>query len=129
MNHPITLLLELDDQNCSLIRMISSYIMNSSNFTIDEMDEFKFLLHNLLTHLKSSITFIKPIQITFSSFKETIEATIIVETNHDHENYSVNQNNTLLQIAKHLLNDITFDDSQENRLVFTLKKEKRVLHG
>jgi len=129
MNHPITLLLELDDQNYSLIRMISSYIMNSSNFTIDEMDEFKFLMHNFLTHLKSCITFIKPIQITFSSFQNTIEATIIVETTNDHESYSVNQNNTLLQIAKHLLNDITFDDSQENRLVFTLKKEKRAIHG
>jgi len=129
MNHPITLLLELDDQNCSLVRMISSYIMNTSNFTIDEMDEFKFLMHHILNHLKSCITFIKPIQITFSSFQDTIEATIIVEIKNDHESYSVNQNNPLLQIAKHLLNEISFDDSQENRIVFTLKKEKRTIHG
>lgn len=129
MRHQITLLLELDDKNCSLIRMISSYIMNTSNFTIDEMDEFKFLLHDFLTHLKMSIPFFKPIQITFISVDDIIEATIMVDTQAEEHNYSINQKNTLYQIAKHLLKDITFDDSQQNKIVFTLKKEKRAIHG
>lgn len=129
MSHEITLFLELDDSNCSLLRMISSYIMNTSNFTIDEMDEFKLLLHEILIYLRRSINIIKPLQITFYSAEDIIQTTISVETPSNDKKYSINQQNNLYQIAQHLLKDFTLDESQDNRLIFTLKKEKRVFHG
>lgn len=129
MNHEITVQLELDDLNCSLLRLISSYMMNTANFTIDEMDEFKFLLHEILTYVKKNLSLAKPVQITFFSADNSIQTTISLETATNEHTYSINQTSSLYQIAKHLLQEITFDESQDQKLVFTLKKEKRAIHG
>lgn len=129
VNHEITVQLELDDLNCSLLRLISSYIMNTANFTIDEMDEFKFLLHEILTYVKKNLSLAKPVQINFFSAENSIQTKITIETIPNEHTYSINQTNALYQIAKHLLKDFTFDESQDQKLIFTLKKEKRAIHG
>jgi len=129
MSHEISVQLELNDLNCSLLRLMSSYIMNTSNFTIDEMDEFKFLLHETLSYVRKSISSTKPILITFHSAEDIIQTTILVETLPNENKHSLNQTNQLYQIAKHLLKDFSFDESQDQKLIFTLKKEKRAFHG
>ena len=129
MSNEITVQLDLNDLNCSLLRLMSSYIMNTSNFTIDEMDEFKFLLHETLSYVRKSISPAKPVHITFSSAEDIIQTTILVETLPNENRHSLNRTNQLYQIAKHLLKDFSFDESQDQKLIFTLKKEKRAFHG
>jgi len=129
MKQQITVQLELDDMNCSLLRLISSYIMNTANFTIDEMDEFKFLLHEILSYIKKNIDLAKPVEITFISADNLIQTTIQIETRENDHKYVMNQSNALYQIAQHILKDFTFTENQDQRLVFTLKKEKRAIYG
>ncbi len=129
MSHEINVQLELNDLSCSLLRLISSYIMNTSNFTIDEMDEFKFLLHETLCYVKQSITPTKPVCITFLSDEDMIQATILVETLANGNKHYMNQAIPLYQIAQHLLKDFSMEESQDQKLIFTLKKEKRAFHG
>lgn len=129
MNFEINVQLELNDVSCSLLRLMSSYIMNTSNFTIDEMDEFKFLLHETLCYVKQNISPIKPVHITFLSAENMIQSTILVETLTNGNKHYMNQTSQLYQIAKHLLKDFSLDESQDQKMIFTLKKEKRAFHG
>ena len=129
MSHKINVQLGLNDLNCSLLRLMSSYIMNTSDFSIDEMDEYKFLLHETLSYVKKNISSDKPVQITFILTEDIIQTTILVETLSNENKHSLNQTNQLYQIAKHLLKDFAFDESQDQKLIFTLKKEKRAFHG
>jgi len=104
-------------------------MMNIANFTIDEMDEFKFLFHEVLYYVKKNIPYEKPVQIQISTQENSIQTTIQVEAPSNKHTYSINPTNALYQIAQHLLKDFSFIENEDQRLVFTLKKEKRVTNG
>lgn len=104
-------------------------MMNIANFTIDEMDEFKFLFHEVLYYVKKNIPCEKPIQIQISTHEDSIQATIQVEAPNNKHVYTINPDNALYQIAQHLLKDFNFSETEDKRLVFTLKKEKRATNG
>jgi hypothetical protein len=113
-----------NEENLTLLRLIASYVSSFLNFDIDEIDEVKVAITEIINYFKpfweSDVPFKFSISIENGALCTEINAHLISE-----EKVFIDRCNPELIIAKSLLDELDLDDEMFGNCQIKMLKKKR----
>jgi len=121
----INIEVEPNEDSITLLRLVASYISSFVNFDIDEIDEFKIALTEIINYFKPYWENNKLFKFSFTVENGALHTEINIQINNE-KKVMLDEYNPELIIAKSLLDDLYMSDKIYGNCQIRMIKKKRV---
>ena len=124
----LTIEIKPTEEGISLLRLITSYMSNCLDFDIDEIDNLKITITNVINALKPY--WIRQDKIIFKLLvnKTELHARIVFPSP-DREKLLLNIGSKPIKILGSLIDQITFEEEPDHIAIIHMKMLKRISNG
>jgi len=124
----LTIEIKPTEEGISLLRLITSYMSNCLDFDIDEIDNLKITITNIINALKPYWILQDKIIFKLLVNKNELHARIVFPSP-DREKLLLNIGSKPIKILGSLIDQITFEEEPDHIAIIHMKMLKRISNG
>jgi len=111
------------DENIKLLRLILSFASECLDFDIDEIDEFKVALTEIVNYLKPYISIDEPFRFSLYHENGMLETEIIARIYKN--TFEIDETSPMFIVARSLLDELAFNNKEDGTFLVRMVKQKR----
>lgn len=112
------------DENIKLLRLILSFASECLDFDIDEIDEFKVALTEIVSFLKPYISNDEPFRFSFYHENNVLETEIAARICGG-SSFDIDEASPMFIVARSMLDELAFNDKEDGTFLVRMVKQKR----
>lgn len=111
------------EENIKLLRLILSFASECLDFDIDEIDEFKVALTEIVSYLKPYISTNEPFRFSLYHENNVLETKIIARIYRN--SFEIDETSPMFIVARSLLDELVFNNKEDGTFLVRMVKQKR----